>query len=51
MGHIELLPTQPHGLLLNPMPDMPVLLGFILIIAYLVFLLLWTHRKPHNAID
>jgi hypothetical protein len=38
MGAIALVPSQPHGLLFNPMPNMPVLLFFAMIIAYLVFL-------------
>ena len=39
MGGIAIAPSQPHGLLFNPMPNMPVLLFFALIIGYLVFLL------------
>lgn len=40
MGAIAIAPTQPHGLLFNPMPNMPVLLFFVLCIGYLVFLLI-----------
>jgi hypothetical protein len=36
MGHIAITPTQPHGLLFNPMPNLPVLLAFIFIIAFLL---------------
>jgi hypothetical protein len=36
MGHIAITPTQPHGLLFNPMPNLPVLLSFIFIIAFLL---------------
>ena len=38
MGGIAIAPTQPHGLLFNPMPNMPVLLFFALTIGYLMFL-------------
>lgn len=38
MGAIAIAPSQPHGLLFNPMPNMPVLLFFVLTIGYLVFL-------------
>lgn len=38
MGGIAIAPSQPHGLLFNPMPNMPVLLFFALIIGYLLFL-------------
>jgi hypothetical protein len=38
MGEIAIAPSQPHGLLFNPMPNMPVLLFFLLTIGYLVFL-------------
>ena len=44
MGAIAIAPSQPHGLLFNPMPNMPVLLFFILVIGYLVFLLLGQRR-------
>ena len=40
MGAIAIAPSQPHGLLFNPMPNMPVLLFFVLTIGYLVFLIL-----------
>ena len=40
MGAIAISPSQPHGLLFNPMPNMPVLLFFALTIGYLIFLLL-----------
>jgi hypothetical protein len=40
MGQIALVPTQPHGLFLNPMPNIPVLLGGISTIGYLLLLLL-----------
>jgi hypothetical protein len=40
MGAIALVPSQPHGLLFNPMPNMPVLMFFVLVILYLVYLLL-----------
>ena len=40
MGAIAITPSQPHGLLFSPMPNMPVLLFFLLTIGYLVFLLL-----------
>jgi hypothetical protein len=39
MGGIAIAPSQPHGLLFNPMPNMPVLLFFVLTIGYLVFLI------------
>ena len=39
MGAIAIAPTQPHGLLFNPMPDVPVLLFFVMTIGYLVYLL------------
>lgn len=45
MGHIAITPTQPHGLLLNPMPNLPVLLSFIFVIAYMLYLLLVLRRK------
>ena len=35
---IAITTSQPHGLLFNPMPNMPVLLFFALLIAYLSFL-------------
>lgn len=38
MGAIAIAPSQPHGLLFNPMPNMPVLLFFLLTIGYLLFL-------------
>jgi len=38
MGAIAITPSQPHGLLFNPMPNMPVLLFFGLLIAFLIFL-------------
>jgi len=38
MGAIAIAPSQPHGLLFNPMPNMPVLLFLLLTIGYLVFL-------------
>ncbi len=38
MGGIAIAPSQPHGLLFNPMPNMPVLLFFVLTIAYFLFL-------------
>lgn len=38
MGAIAIAPSQPHGLLFNPMPNIPVLLFFVLVIGYLVFL-------------
>jgi hypothetical protein len=38
MGEIAIAPSQPHGLLFNPMPNMPVLLFFVLTIGYLLFL-------------
>jgi len=40
MGGIAIAPSQPHGLLFNPMPNMPVLLFFVLTIGYLVFLVI-----------
>ena len=40
MGAIAIAPSQPHGLLFNPMPNMPVLMFFVLVILYLVYLLL-----------
>jgi hypothetical protein len=40
MGAIAIAPSQPHGLLFNPMPNMPVLLFFALTIGYLLFLVL-----------
>lgn len=39
MGRIAITPSQPHGLLFNPMPNLPVLLAFLFIIAYLITLL------------
>jgi hypothetical protein len=44
MGAIAIAPSQPHGLLFNPMPNMPVLLFFMLVIGYLVLLLLGRGR-------
>ena len=38
MGEIAIAPSQPHGLLFNPMPNTPVLLFFVMTIGYLVFL-------------
>jgi hypothetical protein len=38
MGAVAIAPSQPHGLLFNPMPNMPILLFFALLIGYLVFL-------------
>jgi len=38
MGAIAIAPSQAHGLLFNPMPNMPVILFFTLLIGYLVFL-------------
>lgn len=40
MGGIAIVPSQPHGLLFNPMPNIPVLLFFLLSIFYLLFLLI-----------
>jgi len=40
MGAIAIAPSQPHGLLFNPMPNMPVLLFFVLSIGFLIFLVL-----------
>jgi len=45
MGAITIAPSQPHGLLFNPMPNMPVLLFFVLTIGYLLFLVL-SRRAP-----
>ena len=44
MGSIAIVPTQPHGLLFNPMPNIPVLLAFGFIVFFLLFLLL--RRNP-----
>jgi len=44
MGHIAIVPTQPHGLLFNPMPNLPVLLAFLFIIGFLVFLLMRSRK-------
>lgn len=49
MGAIAIAPSQPHGLLFNPMPNMPVLLFFALTIGYLLFLVLSMQRQ--NAKD
>lgn len=40
MGAIAIAPSQPHGLLFNPMPNMPVLLFFVLTIGYLLFMVI-----------
>lgn len=48
MGEIVIAPSQPHGLLFNPMPNMPVLLFFILTIGYLVFLVISQRADPAN---
>jgi hypothetical protein len=45
MGWIAIVPSQPHDLMFNPMPNTPVLLGFVFIIGYLIVLLLSTRRK------
>ena len=45
MGAIAIAPTQPHGLPFNPMPNMPVLLFFVLSIGYLVFLVISLRTK------
>lgn len=37
MGVIAIAPSQPHGLLFNPMPNMPVLLFFLMAIGFLVY--------------
>jgi hypothetical protein len=47
MGVIAIAPSQPHGLLFNPMPNMPVLLFFALTIGYLVYLVF--SLRAHNA--
>ena len=47
MGGIAIAPSQPHGLLFNPMPNMPVLLFFALTIGYLVFLVI--SLRPNAA--
>ncbi|MGH1371742.1 MAG: hypothetical protein ACRBBW_06905 [Cellvibrionaceae bacterium] len=39
MGRIAITPSHPHGLLFNPMPNLPVLLAFLFIVGYLVLLL------------
>jgi hypothetical protein len=48
MGAIAIAPSQPHGLLFNPMPNMPVLLFFALIIGYLVFLVVTQRSQTVN---
>ena len=45
MGEIAIAPSQPHGLLFNPMPNTPVLLGFAFIIGYLIVLLLSARKN------
>ena len=45
MGAIAIAPSQPHGLLFNPMPNMPVLLFFALLTGYLLFLVLSMHAQ------
>lgn len=45
MGHIAITPTQPHGLLFNPMPNIPVLLGFVFIIFFLLCLIVRQERE------
>lgn len=40
MGSIAIVPSQPHGLIFNPMPNIPVLLGFVFVIGYLLLLLI-----------
>ncbi|GAA5315427.1 MAG: hypothetical protein AseanaTS_06320 [Candidatus Pelagadaptatus aseana] len=44
MRDIALVPSQPHGLLFNPMPNIPVLLAAVFIIFYLlsVVVQLWS---------
>ena len=49
MGTITIAPSQPHGLLFNPMPNMPVLLFFVIIIGYLLFLLFSLRSKTPNS--
>ena len=48
MGVIALVPTQVHGLMFNPMPGFPVVLGTAFIIGYLVFLLISGRRGSRN---
>lgn len=49
MGTITIAPSQPHGLLFNPMPNMPVLLFFVIIIGYLLFLLFSLRSQTPNS--
>jgi hypothetical protein len=49
MGAIAIAPTQPHGLLFNPMPNMPVVLFFLLLVGYLAYLLLALRRQVIRA--
>ena len=45
MGSIALVPTQPHGLFLNPMPNIPVLFAFLFAIGHLILLLIGARRE------
>ena len=49
MGAIAIAPTQPHGLLFNPMPNVPVLIFFLLTIGYFVYLLESIRRREGQA--
>lgn len=46
MGAIAIAPSQPHGLLFNPMPNIPVLLFFVATIGYLLYLLISGRSRP-----
>ena len=45
MGAIAIAPTQPHGLLYNPMPNIPVLVFFLSVSIYLAYLLVSLARR------
>jgi hypothetical protein len=47
MGAIAIAPSQPHGLLFNPVPNVPVLMFFLLAIGYLIYLL--AVQKPRTV--
>jgi len=48
MGAIALVPTRVHGLLLNPMPNVPLVLAAIFLIGYLACLLFRVRLRTKN---
>lgn len=49
MGAIAIAPTQPHGLLFNPLPNIPVVVFFLSISVYLAYLLVSLNRRYSPA--